>query len=241
MTSNAAAPAELNSAGRPRLNRNDREAIARFIRANTKLLSPPLTPEIVLHLAEESLPIWQKTEEELGEINVPPPYWAFAWAGGQALSRHILDNPSLVAGKSVLDLGAGSGLQAIAAVKAGAARVLAADIDRIALAACALNAKANAVDFDTTADDLLARPLAQPFDVILVGDLFYERQLADHVLALIEPAAAAGSLILIGDPQRNYFPKDRFEAVARYEVPVTRELEDAEIKRTAVWRLGGPD
>ena len=217
------------------------EAAASFIVANTKLLAPPLVPEIRLYLAEESLPIWQKTEEELGEINVPPPYWAFAWAGGQALSRYILDNPALVAGNSVLDLGAGSGLQAIAAVKAGAAHVLAADIDRIALAACALNAKANAVDFDTTADDLLARPLAQRFDVILVGDLFYERQLADHVLALIEPAAAAGSLILIGDPQRNYFPKGRFDEAARYEVPVTRELEDAEIKRTAVWRLGGSD
>mgnify|MGYP001251367769 CR=1 FL=1 len=241
MTSNAGAAAEASLSGAPRLDRNDREAIAAFILANTKRLSPPLTPEIVLHLAEESLPIWQKTEEELGEINVPPPYWAFAWAGGQALARHILDNPALVAGKSVLDLGTGSGLQAIAAVKAGAAHVLAADIDKIALAACALNADANGVQFETTADDLLAVPLDRPFDVILVGDLFYERQLADHVLALIEPAAAAGSLVLIGDPQRNYFPKGRFDEAARYEVPVTRELEDAEIKRTAVWRLGGSD
>ena len=165
---------------------------------------------------------------------MPPPYRAFAWAGGQALARHILDTPALVAGKSVLDLGTGSGLQAIAAVKAGAAHVLAADIDKIALAACALNADANGVQFETTADDLLAVPLDRPFDVILVGDLFYERQLADHVLALIEPAAAAGSLILIGDPQRNYFPKGRFVEAARYEVPVTRELEDAEIGRAHV-------
>lgn len=209
-----------------------------FIRDNTKLLAPPLTPEIVLHLAEESLPIWQKTEEELGEINVPPPYWAFAWAGGQALARYILDNATLVAGKTVLDLGAGSGLQAIAAAKSGATYVLAADIDRIALAACALNADANGVAFDTTADDLLASSLSRRFDVILVGDLFYERQLADRVASLIDREVAAGSLVLIGDPQRNYFPKDRFEAVARYEVPVTRELEDALIKRTAVWRAG---
>jgi predicted nicotinamide N-methyase len=222
-----------------RLNRDDGVAVGKFIRANTRLLAPPLTPEIMLHLAEESLPIWQKTEEELGEINVPPPYWAFAWAGGQALSRYLLDNPALVAGRSVLDLGAGSGLQAIAAAKAGAAQVLAADIDRIALVACGLNATANAVTFETTADDLLAGQLTRRFDIILVGDLFYERQLADNVLAFIEPAAAAGSLILIGDPQRNYFPKGRFEQAARYEVPVTRELEDAEIKRTAVWRLGG--
>lgn len=212
---------------------------AAFILANTRLLSPPLTPEIRLHLAEESLPIWQKTEDELGEINVPPPYWAFAWAGGQALARYIIDNPGHVAGRSVLDLGTGSGLQAIAAMKAGAAHVLAADIDAIALAACDLNAKANGVAFETTAQDLLAGPLTRRFDVILVGDLFYERQLADRVLALIEPAARAGSLILIGDPQRNYFPRGRFEEAARYEVPVTRELEDALIKRTAVWRLGG--
>lgn len=221
-----------------RLDVADRAMVDVFIGANTRLLCPPLVPEIRLHLAEESLPIWQKTEEELGEINLAPPYWAFAWAGGQALARYILDNPQLVQGRSVLDLGAGSGLQAIAAVTAGAAEVLAADIDRLALAACALNAAANGVSLATTADDLLAAPLARRFDVILVGDLFYERQLAEKVSALIERAAGAGSLVLIGDPQRNYFPKDRFEAVARYEVPVTRELEDAEIKRTAVWRAG---
>ena len=223
-----------------RLNPSDPVSAERFIRANTKLLSPPLVPEIRLHLAEESLPIWQKTEEELGEINVPPPYRAFAWAGGQALARFILDNPSLVAGRSILDLGTGSGLQAIAAAKAGARQILAADIDRLALAACRLNFDVNAVSVATTADDLLVAPLSERFDVILVGDLFYERQLADRVLALIETAERQGSLVLIGDPQRNYFPKSRFIAAARYEVPVTRELEDAEIKRTAVWRTPAP-
>ena len=216
----------------------DDRARQEFVRANTKLLSPPLVPEIRLHLAEESLPIWQKTEEELGEINVPPPYWAFAWAGGQALARYILDNPDIAAGCSVLDLGAGSGLQAIAAAMAGARDILAADIDQLALAACTMNADANNVAFATTANDLLAGPLPHRFDVILVGDLFYERQLAAQVMALIEAAVAGGSLVLIGDPQRNYFPKGRFEAIARYEVPVTRELEDAEIKRTAVWQAG---
>ena len=207
-----------------------------FILSNTRLLAPPLVPEIRLHLAEESLPIWQKTEEQLGEINVPPPYWAFAWAGGQALARYILDNPSDLAGMSVLDLGSGSGLTAIAAMKSGAARVLAADIDAIALASIGINAKANDVRIETTAKDLLAES-ADRFDVILVGDLFYERQLADKVLAFIELAAAQRALILIGDPQRNYFPRDRFEKIAEYEVPVTRELEDTLIKRTAVWRL----
>ncbi|MEW5965159.1 MAG: 50S ribosomal protein L11 methyltransferase [Pseudomonadota bacterium] len=208
---------------------------ATFIRANTRLLAPPLVPEIRLHLAEESLPIWQRTEEELGKMNVPPPYWAFAWAGGQALARFLLDHPAEVAGRTVLDLGSGSGLTAIAAMRAGSARVLAADIDPLALAAVALNAEANAVEVATTAADLLAAP-PEPFQVILVGDLFYERTLADRVTAYIDAAGANGAPILIGDPGRNYFPRDRFEAAARYEVPVTRELEDALFKRTAVWR-----
>ena len=207
-----------------------------FIRANTKLLAVPLVPEIRLHIAEELVPIWQKTEEELGQMNVPPPYWAFAWAGGQALARYLLDNPALVAGRNVLDLGSGSGLVAIAAAKAGAARVLAADIDAFALAAISLNAAANGVNVETTAVDLLAAPPAA-FDIVLVGDLFYERPLAERVLAFADAARSRGALVLAGDPRRSYFPPDRFHKLAEYSVPVTRELEDAEIKRTAVWRL----
>jgi len=207
-----------------------------FIVANTKLLPVPLVPEIKLHLAEESLPIWQKTETELGAINVPPPYWAFAWAGGQALARYVLDHANLVAGRQVLDLGAGSGLVAIAAAKAGAAAVLAAEIDALAGVAIALNALANGVSVTTTEADLLAGapPAAE---VILVGDLFYERLLAEGVLALIEVAQAHGRLVLVGDPRRGYFPRHRFRLLAEYQVPVTRELEDAEIKQTAVWAL----
>jgi predicted nicotinamide N-methyase len=235
VTASAKAPHRLDPA--------DTASVHRFILANTKLLSPPLVPEIRLHLAEESLPIWQKTEEELGEINVPPPYWAFAWAGGQALSRYLLDNPELVAGKRVLDLGAGSGLQAIAAAKAGASHVLAADIDALALAAAGLNAAANGVELAVTQEDLLARaPDNWPdsWDVVLVGDLYYERQLADAVTRYIDAAASDGALILIGDPQRSYFPRGAFEKCAEFQVPVTRELEDAEIKRTAVWRKTAP-
>ena len=209
--------------------------IGDFIRANTRLLSPPLVPEIKLHLAEESVPIWQKTEEELGEMNVPPPYWAFAWAGGQALARYLLDSPALVAGKRVVDLGSGSGLTAIAAKMAGASSVLASDIDLYALASIRLNAAANGVIVATTPDDLLGSTPA-PAGVVLIGDLFYERQLADRVLSFAERAKMAGSLVFIGDPQRNYFPKGRFEKLADYQVPVTRELEDAEIKNTAVWK-----
>ena len=207
-----------------------------FIRANTKLLAVPLVPEIRLHIAEESLPIWQRTEEELGEMNIPPPYWAFAWAGGQALARYLLDNPALVAGRRVLDLGSGSGLVAIAAAKAGAAHVLAADIDALALAAIDLNAAANAVTLETTAADLLDRSPGA-FDVVLIGDLFYERPLAERVLAFADAALARGAVVLAGDPRRSYFPPGRFRQLAEYSVPVTRELEDAEIKRTAVWRL----
>lgn len=222
-----------------RLDPGDPGAVAAFIRQNTKLLSPPLVPEIRLHLAEESLPIWQKTEEQLGEINIPPPFWAFAWAGGQALARYLIDNAALTHGKRVLDLGTGSGLTAIASRLAGAQSVLASDIDLLALAATQLNATQNQVTVETTAEDLIA-PGAEArgsFDVVLVGDLFYERALAQNVLAFIDRASAGGALVLIGDPRRSYFPADRFSEAAHYQVPVTRELEDSELKRTTVWRL----
>lgn len=209
---------------------------ADFIRANTELIAAPLVPEIRVHLAAESLPIWRKTEEELGQMNVPPPYWAFAWAGGQALARFILDNRELVAGRRVLDLGAGSGIVSIAAMLAGAVQAVAADIDALALAAIGLNAEANGVAVATTATDLLAGPPGAA-EVVLVGDLFYERSLAERVLAFVEAARQGGAEVLVGDPRRSYFPGDRFRQVALYSVPVTRELEDAEIKRSAVWRL----
>lgn len=216
------------------------EDFAIFIAANTKLIAPPHVPEIRLHLAEESLPIWQKTEEELGEMNVPPPFWAFAWAGGQALARYLLDNPNEVTGKTVLDLGTGSGLTAIAAMKAGAVSVLAADIDRMAIASARLNAAANGVAIGTSEKDLLL-DLPAHFGAVLVGDLFYERQLAERVLAFIAAAQAKGSRVLVGDPQRSYFPKERFDLIAEYLVPVTRELEDALVKKTAVWALKKKD
>jgi predicted nicotinamide N-methyase len=207
-----------------------------FIRANTRLLPVPLVPEIRLHLAEESMPIWQKTEEELGRMNVPPPYWAFAWAGGQALARYLLDNPAFLTGRSVIEVGAGSGLTAIAAMRAGAAGALAADIDPYALSAIALNAEANGVAVRTSGADLLDAPPAG-FDAIIVGDMFYERALAEKILPCIEAAGASGTDVLVGDPGRSYFPRERFRQVAEYSVPVTRDLEDMEIKRTAVWRL----
>jgi predicted nicotinamide N-methyase len=207
-----------------------------FIRQNTGVLAPPLVPEVMLHLAHEAVPIWQKTEEELGEIGLPPPFWAFAWAGGQALARYILDHADIVGGKSVLDLATGSGLVAIAAMKAGAGSVLAADIDLFAVAAARLNAQANDVEVTVTDRDLLGDEPAR-FDVILVGDLFYEKALAERVHAWLSVAKSNGAHVLIGDPGRSYLPKSALEHLIDYNVPVTRELEDSEIKRTAVWRV----
>lgn len=206
------------------------------ILANTTLLPVPLVPEIHLHLAHEAVPLWQKTEEELGEIGLPPPFWAFAWAGGQALARYVLDHPANARDKSVIDIASGSGLVAIAAMKAGAKCVLAADIDHFAASAIGLNAKANDVTLTITAIDLLTEP--PPYvDTILVGDLFYEKSTAERVFNWLTRAKANGTLILIGDPGRNYLPKEKLTKLAEFNVPVTRDLEDAEIKRTAVWAL----
>ncbi len=282
---------------------------AGFIRANTSLMSPPLVPEVKLHLAHEAVPLWQKTEEELGEMGLPPPFWAFAWAGGQALARHVLDHPGLVMGKRVVDLASGSGLVGLAALKAGAAHVLAADIDGFAVAAIELNAEVNfppplrggwprsgrvgevddelprgspplvplhsslagpvgedgntgavnglpppgrdaatlpaegegrAIVLDErlsiTSADLLASP-APACDIILIGDLFYEKDLAAKVFAWAEEAEQRGIIVLIGDPGRSYLPREKLASLGEYSVPVTRELEDSEIKRTQVWRL----
>jgi len=209
---------------------------ARFVLDHTRLLAVPHAPELRLHLAEEATELWEKTEEELGRIGLPPPFWAFAWAGGQALARYLLDRAELVAGRRVLDLGAGSGIAGIAAARAGAAQVLANEIDAFALAAIALNARANAVALEPVAEDLLDGPLPA-VEVVLAGDLCYERPMAARVTGFLERALAAGAVVLIGDPGRSYLPRERLEAVAEYRVPTTRALEDAEVKRTTVWRF----
>jgi predicted nicotinamide N-methyase len=203
-----------------------------FILANTALTAPPLVPEIRLHLATEVVPLWRKTEEELEAEGVPPPYWAFAWAGGQALARYVLDNPAIVRGKSVLDFGSGSGLVAIAAKKAGAARALAADIDAFAAAAIELNAQANDAAIEVTRDDVIGR--AESWPVILIGDMCYERPLAERLLAWLRTRDA---LVLLGDPGRSYFPKSGVEKLATFRVQTTRELEDREIRETSVYKL----
>lgn len=207
----------------------------RFILANTALMAPPHVPEIVLHLADEAHDLWHRTEEELEAIGLPPPFWAFAWAGGQGLARFVLDNPETVRGRSVLDFATGSGLVAIAAAKTDAAPVNAADIDPFSASAVALNAKANAVELAFLAEDIIGRD--DGWDVVLAGDVFYDRALAERILPWFADLAARGAQVLVGDPGRSYLPKTRLEKMAVYEVPVTRALEDAEVKRTTVWRF----
>lgn len=209
---------------------------ARFIRANTALHEPPLIPEIRLHLASEIVPIWQMTEEELEKSGLPPPFWAFAWAGGQALARYILDNPEIVHERRVLDFGSGSGLIAIAAMKAGAASVLAADIDAFAAAAIALNAGTNNVAVTATTEDLVGAE-NRGWDVILVGDMCYEGPLAARIEAWLRKLADEGTAVLIGDPGRTYLPKSGLEKLVSYAVKTTRELEDTDVRNTSVWRV----
>jgi predicted nicotinamide N-methyase len=206
-----------------------------FILENTDLMRPPHVPEIVLHLATEAHDLWLKTEEDLEKIGLPPPFWAFAWAGGQGLARHILDHPETVAGKRVLDFASGSGLVAIAAKLAGASDVLAADIDPWAASAIALNATENGVVIRSTADDQIGKVVGA--DVILAGDVFYDREFAAALIPWFTRLAGDGKLVLIGDPGRSYLPKDRLEQLAVYQVPVTRALEDSEVKKTTVWRF----
>jgi predicted nicotinamide N-methyase len=208
-----------------------------FIRANTALVSPPLVPEIKLHLATEVVPLWQLTEEELAAQGIPPPYWAFAWAGGQALSRYVLDHPQIVRGKSVLDFGSGSGLVAIAAAKAGAERVMAADIDDFAQATIKLNAATNAAIVSTTTADLIDSD--GNWRVILVGDMCYERPLAERLLLWLSDRARHGARVLLGDPGRSYFPKDGVQKLETYRVQTMRDLEDREIRETSVYELSG--
>jgi predicted nicotinamide N-methyase len=208
-----------------------------FIRAHTRLRPVPLVPEISIYVADEAVPLWHKTEEELGADGLPPPFWAFAWAGGQALARYVLDHPDVVQRKSVLDLASGSGLVGIAALKAGAASVTIADIDVFALAAAELNAAHNGVPITTTDTDLLSGEHRGQWDVILAGDIFYERDTAQRAFGFLARHAAHGALVRIGDPGRSYLPRDKLHRIVDYSVPVTRELEDTEIKQTAVWEL----
>ena len=206
-----------------------------FIRRHTRLLPVPLVPEVRLYMADDATELWQHTEADLDAVGLPPPFWAFAWAGGQALARYLIDRPELVRGARVLDFASGSGLVAIAAAMAGAGVATANDIDVFALAAAALNAEVNGVEVAVCGTDLLTRDDA--WDVVLAADIFYERDTANAVTAWLQRLARRGARVLVGDPGRTYFDPSLFEALARYDVPVMRSLEDTDMKQSTVWRL----
>jgi predicted nicotinamide N-methyase len=209
-----------------------------FIRANTALEAPAMVPEFKLWLASEYVPIWQATEAWLEEQNIDPPYWAFCWPGGQAVARYLLDNPRLVAGKRVIDFAAGSGVSSMAAAKAGAAAVVANDIDELSLIAARLNAEANGLAVDTSSADWLAGADGDPeADVVIAGDVCYEREMSVRALAWLRGHAARGRLVLLGDPGRNYFSAQGLEECARYEIPTSLQLENRGMRETVVWRV----
>jgi predicted nicotinamide N-methyase len=206
---------------------------ADFVRAHTRLAPVPFVPELLLYQADEPIALWEETEA--GGIEQPPPFWAFAWAGGQALARHVLDEPDLVAGRSVLDLATGSGLVAVAAARAGASPVTANDIDPLSLAAAAANASANRVTLRFVEGDLLDTD--DRYGVVLAGDVFYSREMAGRVLPFLRRAAGRGSLVLVGDPGRAYLPTGGMTRRVTYEIPVIESLESVPVRRTSVWQV----
>lgn len=210
------------------------EAMA-FIRANTRVAAVPGLP-IRMHIADELTPIWEATEKDLAEANVAPPFWAFPWAGGQALARYVLDNPEIVRGKRVLDVACGSGLVGLAAALAGAAEVVANDIDPMCEAAVALNARLNGVSITYSGGDLLNDDPSD-HDVILAADVFYEQTPARRFRAMLERARGRGASVFAGDPGRTYFPREAFRQVAEYAVETTTEIENHPVKTARVWTL----
>ncbi|MGI5153127.1 class I SAM-dependent methyltransferase [Plantactinospora sp. CA-294935] len=218
---------------------------AEFVRRYAQLTPVSAVPEIRLHQAAEPIGLWELTEGEF-RSEQPPPFWAFAWAGGQALARFLLDHPETVAGQRVLDLASGSGLVAIAAARAGAAQVRAVDIDRMAVAAVEANAEANGVAVAGELGDILDAD-ADGAQVVLAGDVFYSQAMANRVLRFLIRAARAGARVLVGDPERAYLPRGRFQPLAGYDIPVTVALESVRVKHSRVWELtkvtpatGGP-
>ncbi len=217
--------------------RDDAQAAA-FIRANTRVGATPLIPEIRLHLSDAVTPLWQATEDWLERNGLDPPYWAFAWAGGQALARYLLDHPERAAGRRVVDVAGGCGIAGLAAAMAGAAPVLVVDLDPMAAAAVRLNAAVNGLPVRADVGDATALPVPAA-DLILAGDVFYERPMSDALLPWLRRQAAAGALVLVGDPGRAYAPQSGIESLAAYEVPVARDLEDRPVRTTQVLRILG--
>lgn len=211
-------------------------AVDAFIRANTRLGRHPLVPEVSLHLASAITPIWTASEDSLVTSGVEPPFWAFAWPGGAATARFILDRPDRVRGRAVLDLAAGSGIAAIAAAKAGAGPVTAADVDPTARAAIALNARANEVEIAISDGDPLAQGPPKE-GLILAGDVCYARAMAEQVIDWLRAAHRAGTEVWLADPGRAYLPMTGLNEMARIEVPTSLELEDRKLRETVLYRL----
>jgi predicted nicotinamide N-methyase len=207
----------------------------RFVRDNTIETESPLVPEITLHLASEVTPLWHATETCLEQNNLPPPYWAFAWPGGQTFARLLLDRPELARGRKVLDFASGCGIAAIAAAKAGAATLVATEIDAFAVAALGLNAALNDVQFEIFEGDILAAPPGD-WGLILAGDVCYEKPMADRTTAWLDLAVAQGAEVLIADPGRAYLPKSGLIEIARYDVPTSLDLENRKIMTTLIYR-----
>ncbi|WP_417813863.1 class I SAM-dependent methyltransferase [Thalassospira alkalitolerans] len=198
----------------------------------------PLAPEIEMYLATHITPLWQATEDILGVLDIPPPYWAFAWPGGQAITRYILDHPELVRGKKVLDFACGGGMQAIACVMAGADSILANDIDPVAITATRLNATRNDVEFDTTTENFVGtQSTTRRWDVIFAGDVCYQQDMADAVLQWLMNEARLGARVILADPGRTYAPTQNIDELETYDVPVDIAVEDTDIKSTRVWQL----
>lgn len=216
----------------------DPERVAAFIRKQTRLTAAPLVPEIRLYLSDAITPLWQATEETLEKNGIAPPYWAFPWVGGLALSRHVLDHGASLSGKRVLDLASGSGIAAIAAAMVGAAST-AADIDPLASMAATLNAEANGIAIATTTEDFLARADISDlaYDAVLAGDVCYEKPMAEKMMRFLTRLAADGRIVWLADPGRNYLPQHGLEEIARHIVPCTREIEDAEQKTVRIFRV----
>jgi predicted nicotinamide N-methyase len=217
-------------------------ATPEIIRTGTRLGPVPLVPEIRLRQASDPISLWQRTEAAAGQTGLDPPFWAFAWAGGQALARYLLDHPEVARERRVIDIASGSGLVAIAAAMTGASAVTAYDIDPLAAAAIAVNAAANGVRVQAVCADILdgdGRP-APGTDLVLVADAFYERDLAGKVTAFLEQARASGTAVLAGDFGRAYLPRARLTPLASYDVPGLGTLEGTDVKRTTIWALAEP-
>jgi len=209
---------------------------AEFVLAHTRVRPAPYVPEVRLHLAEDSLEVWEATQVAVDRGEVPPPFWAFVWAGGQALARHLLDRPEVARGRRVVDIATGSGLVAVAAAQAGAAEVSACDVDELAVAAARLNARLNGVTVDAQRADARDVDVAAG-TLVTVGDVFYDEKIAAVMLAALTRLAGAGAEVLVGDPHRAYLPVDRLDVVASYEVDVETDIEDAPVKPAVVTRL----